>query len=427
MNAIEHLAGGLAPRAKEPGIGFLFQEEWGDRSALMLGFVLAAALAVLAGTSVAADEVRQGVPEMGPRPQPAPPVKPEALEAAIGRGVDFLLMRQNKDGSWGSARNTKELNVYAPVPGAHHAFRSAVTAMAVCALLEAAGSRHDALPAVDRGERWLLENLPRLRRADETAIYNTWGHAYAIQGLARLLDHRRDDPNRQAQIRNRIEEQIDMLQRYECVDGGWCYYDFNAHTQRPSGSSISFVSATVLVALHDAQRVGLQVPSKPIQRAIASIHRQRKPDFSYCYGEYLKYRPMHVINRPAGSVGRSQACNVALRLWGDPAVTDQVLRTWLDRLFARNCWLDAARKRPVPHESWAAVAGYFFYYGHYYAARCIEQLPASERAGYQDHLASVLLHLQEKDGSWWDFPLYDYHQQYGTAFALMALARCRKK
>jgi hypothetical protein len=25
-----------------------------------------------------------------------------------------------------------------------------------------------------------------------------------------------------------------------------------------------------------------------------------------------------------------------------------------------------------------------------------------------------------------DFPLYDYHQQYGTAFALMSLHRCRK-
>ena len=33
--------------------------------------------------------------------------------------------------------------------------------------------------------------------------------------------------------------------------------------------------------------------------------------------------------------------------------------------------------------------------------------------------------LQEKDGSWWDFPLYDYHQQYGTAMAIMSLHRCR--
>ena len=35
-----------------------------------------------------------------------------------------------------------------------------------------------------------------------------------------------------------------------------------------------------------------------------------------------------------------------------------------------------------------------------------------------------MLDRQEKDGSWWDYPLYDYHQPYGTAFALMTLHRC---
>jgi len=34
--------------------------------------------------------------------------------------------------------------------------------------------------------------------------------------------------------------------------------------------------------------------------------------------------------------------------------------------------------------------------------------------------------LQEQDGSWWDYPLYSYHKPYGTAFALMALTRCRQ-
>ena len=35
--------------------------------------------------------------------------------------------------------------------------------------------------------------------------------------------------------------------------------------------------------------------------------------------------PMLPVNRPAGSLGRSQACNLALRLWGDTAITDDVL------------------------------------------------------------------------------------------------------
>ena len=44
----------------------------------------------------------------------------------------------------------------------------------------------------------------------------------------------------------------------------------------------------------------------------------------------------------------------------------------------------------------------------------------------QDHLARILMPLQEADGSWWDYPFYDYHQGWGTAFAMMSLWRCRK-
>src|SRR5690606_91106 len=130
------------------------------------------------------------------------------------------------------------------------------------------------------------------------------------------------------------------------------------------------------------------------------------------------------INRPAGSLGRSQACNIALRYWGDDTITDDVLVEWLHRLRERNGWLSIGRKRPIPHESWFAVAGYFFYYGHYYAALCVQDLPAERAAPLRQDLAHIILALQEKDGSWWDFPFYDYHQPYGTAFALMTLVRC---
>ena len=136
-------------------------------------------------------------------------------------------------------------------------------------------------------------------------------------------------------------------------------------------------------------------------------------------------RPMMEINRPAGSLGRSQACNLALRTWGATNITDKVLTEWLERFVVRNEWLGMARKRPVPHESWFQVAGYFFYYGHYYAILCADALPKAESAIYRKQIPALLLPIQEKDGSWWDFPLYNYHQQYGTAFALMTLARCR--
>ncbi|MHC4199614.1 MAG: prenyltransferase/squalene oxidase repeat-containing protein [Planctomycetota bacterium] len=360
-----------------------------------------------------------------PKPRPVTPPAPMAVERAVGRGVDFLLGRQNKDGSWGSARRTKGLNIYAPVPGAHHAFRSAVTSMCVSALIGSGDERPAVREAVRRGEEWIVADLPKLRRANPTAIYNVWGHAYGMQALARMAARRSPDDPYRDRLLALIDQQIELLGRYESVDGGWGYYDFRAHTKKPSSRPNSFTTATVLVAFHDARELGRPPPPKLLERAIATVLRQRKPDSTYLYSGGMRWYPMVPINRPGGSLGRSQACNVALRLWGSSEITDAVLETWLDRLFARSGWLDIGRKRPVPHESWFAVAGYFFYYGHYYAALCIEQLPAERRRRFQDHMAHVLLRLQEKDGSWWDYPFYDYHQPYGTAFALMTLERCR--
>ncbi len=396
------------------------------RRVLWLAALVALLVPSVAEAAKPAKPAKKGSPaESGPRPNPVPTPKPEAIDEAVQRGVEFLLLRQNKDGSWGSARNTKRLNIYAPAPGAHHAFRSAVTSLCISALIEVGEDDKRVTEAIDRGEAWLFEHLPRVRRATGDAIYNSWAHAYSIQALVRMLNRRPDDQERVRRVRKLMESQLDLLQRYECVDGGWCYYDSYAQTKHPSDDSVCFVSATVLVALHEAKQVGVEAPERLIDRATASIRRQRKPDFSYCYSESWKYYPMYPINRPGGSLGRSQACNLAMRLWGDDQVTEEVLTTWLDRLFARNLWLDIGRKRPIPHESWFLVAGYFFYYGHYYAALCIEQLEPADRPPHQDQLAHVLLRLQERDGSWWDYPFYDYHQQYGTAYALMSLVRCR--
>ena len=361
----------------------------------------------------------------GPKPNPVEPTTRQALEESLKRGVDFLLADQNKDGSWGTAERTKGLNIYAPVPGAHHAFRSAVTALCVSALLEVADSRPEASAAIDRGEAWLLENLPHLRRAEPMAIYNVWGHAYAIQALVRLHKHRSGHSDKQAEILKQIAQQVELLDRYEVVNGGWGYYDFNAGTQKPAGDPNSFTTATVLIAFHEAKAIGVEIPQRLIDRGLAAIRRQQKPDGSFVYGEYLKYAPQHPVNMPGGSLGRSQACNLCLRMYGDEKITDATIAAWLNRLWARNLWLDIGRKRPIPHESWYAVAGYFFYYGHYYAALVIDELPENERAAMHQQLAHRLRRLQEKDGSWWDYPLYNYHQQYGTAFALMSLHRCR--
>jgi hypothetical protein len=390
-----------------------------SRSASGWRVVVVAWLAAVAGPAGA--DQRPGATVAQPA---STPVAAADLDAAIARGVAFLVGDQNADGSFGTPGRTKDLNITAGV-GSHHGFRAATTALCVQALIEEDDGSPAVARAIDRGAAWLVAELPDVRRHDPMLIYNVWAHAYGIQALVALHGRRPADAAHRARLEELIRGQFGLLGRYESVEGGWGYYDFGAGTQRPNSSSQSFVNAAVLVAFHDARRIGVEPPEKLLRRALAATEVQRLPDFSYLYGSYLRWQPRRDINRPAGSLGRSQACNLALRLWGDRLVTDAVLEEWLERLVDRNGWLDMGRKRPIPHESFAQVAGYFYFFGHYYAARVIEELPPEARARHRDALARIILAVQDADGSWWDFPLYDYHQQYGTGFALMTLHRCR--
>ena len=227
------------------------------------------------------------------------------------------------------------------------------------ALIEVAPRDPKAVQARQRAESWLLDHLGSVRRASGDALYNNWAHAYGIEALVLMLKEHPADAPRNARIRKLIAQQIDMLARYEFIDGGWGYYDFGAHTRQPSGSTISFVTATVLVALAHARDAGIAVPERIVKRATDSILRQRKPDFSYDYGEYLKYFPLMPVNRPGGSLGRSQACNLAMLLWGDRLVTNAILRTWLDRLFAAisgSIWAASVPFRTNRGSRWPATS-----------------------------------------------------------------------
>ena len=388
--------------------------------------VFALAIVVLLAQAALSQEPGTNPATTGPKPGPITPPSSVELEGAIVRGVTFLLEIQNKDGSWGSAHRTKDMNIYVPVPGSHYGLRAAVTALALTALIESKDQRDEVQTAIDRGGEWLFANLSRVRRANGDMLYNVWTHAYALPTLIQLAERHPDNAAEQEKIASLIDLQIDLLERFASIDGGWGYYDFNTQSKRPGASSSSFTTAAILVALHEAEAHGVKVPQDMIKKANDSIRRQRTPDFCYVYGETHKYRPMTPINRPPGSLGRSQACNLATRLYGDELVTDQVIKTWLDRLYSRNEWLGFGRKTPIPHESFAQVAGYFYYFGHYYAARCIDVLPADEQPYFKDHLAHIIIPLQEKNGCWWDYPLYNYHESYGTAMAISTLVRCRK-
>jgi hypothetical protein len=352
----------------------------------------------------------------------------DAIEESMRRGVDFLIGHQNKNGSWGSATRTKNLNIYAPVPGAHHAYRAGASGLALAGLIDAADPRPEASSAIVRAAAWTAAELPKLRRANQTTTYNIWGHAYGMRAMSRL-HARESDPKKRAVWASLAQQQVDLANRYEDINGGWGYLDIYSGltTQRPSGLPTAFTTASMLLAMAEAHAtMGVTLDEKIVKSSIAGIHSQRTPDFSYTYSFPHRMRPRSDINRPAGSLARSQACNAALRIFGEAMVTDEVLVTWADRFLAREGFLSNVRKRPVPHEGAFKIAGYFYYYGIYYFTESVRLLPQENHAAYAEKIVALLLERQEKDGSWWDYPLYDYHQPYGTGYALMALAWCRQ-
>jgi hypothetical protein len=73
-----------------------------------------------------------------PRAKPVTPTG-SAVDASILCSVDSLPRWQNKNGSRGTARRTKNLNIVGPVPGSHWSYRAVTAAIVVSALLETVG------------------------------------------------------------------------------------------------------------------------------------------------------------------------------------------------------------------------------------------------------------------------------------------------
>lgn len=346
------------------------------------------------------------------------PVRAREISTAIRDGARYLVDTQNRDGSWGSSGGSRGFDLYAPVPGSHDGFRSATTALCVLALLEAKGPQD----TINRGLEWLITTEPA-RRAQPDVMYNVWGNTYALQALAAGYESTHEELAR-ARLRLAAERQVELLRRYETHAGGWNYYDFDIGSRSPGSWPTSFGTAAALVAFFDADRAGLDMPEDLIRRAKAAVEGCRKPDGSYIYDLGFRYYPNHPANQPKGGLGRMQAGNVALYLWGSGLVDKSKLRMGLEKMAEEHRFLEVGRKRQYPHEAFYMNSGYYYYFGHYYAARAIDLIDPADRAVRRARLAAFVLPHQEEDGSWWDYAMFSYHKPYGTAYALMTLLRC---
>lgn len=354
------------------------------------------------------------------------PVPKEELFESMRAGVDYLLATQNENGSWGGHTDTRNTRLACPWPSGPRTFRAASTALCIIGL-EGTPMRDEPAvqQAIARAEDFLIEETPKIKPGNVRIIYNGWAHAYVLEAFAVHAARLPKDSERYRKLRESAQLQIRQLEQVVAAEGGWGYIYPDYYTVRVSATKpTSFMTATVFVAFKAAEEVfGLKPDSKVFSRSMRFLKDQRTPAGTYLYSASHQYVPHKPINRHTGSLARSPACDLAIKIYEPEVISIRQLNDDLERLWSRRGWLLMSLKKPTPHESFAQNSGYFVFFGYYYVALCFDLLPESTLNRHASQLTRDIVSLQEEDGSWWDYPVYNYHKFYGTGYCLFALAK----
>lgn len=364
---------------------------------------------------------------------PGPRSKPDIALANIAKrasesyasGVAWALANQRPDGNWGSFQSPREREIYLDTLASHRAFQTATTALVAWALIDPSHSDARCKGALERGLGCLESRSPPGRASGNT-FYDVWSHTYLIELSTAVCGDASLAPRHEA-WKAMATREIAHVRREQGTEGGWGYYDFNFTGLHPSGNeSTSFNTSAMVLALKGAQSMGNAIPDGTFQDATRAIRRMQLPSGAFVYGTYAQLNPRADYNKVSGSSGRLQVCNVALYWMHAGEVTVETLLRGVQHLRDTHQYIEIGRGRVMPHESFYRNSGYYYYFGHYYAACALSLVPASpQRTELARWLAQVMINDQNPDGSWFDYPLYGYGKAYATGFALLTLEKLR--
>jgi len=338
-------------------------------------------------------------------------------EAAIQKGLDFLVKTQNKDGSWGShdpkIANLLNFGFKTGNRGSQDAVRIACTAICAEALLFQPNLSKDQQAALDKAIEELLKVQKFAFHPGET--FNTWGYGYKL-GFLVQLNLTDTEGKYQKRLEAAAQSCVDGLLRYQQHTGGWGYY---AGVMKDY-QSMSFNTAFFGLSLFRAKEIGLSVPEGLVIDAAKAVKRQQAPDGSFVYSsDHEKNASGILANLGSGS----RTISSALALFEMGVYNRNQLKQALKVFANGENYLEQGRKLIQPHSAVHQISGYFFFFGYNYATEVAVALGDDVSQKRWDRLAWTMLRTQEKNGSWWDTAAADYGDKWGTGFAIQSLQR----
>ncbi len=353
--------------------------------------------AVAATAALVATVALSGAMARAAAPAPILPdmVTPKTVKA-VDAGLNYLAKTQRANGGW--------LN-----SGGYGTYPAAMTALAGMGLM-AGGSTPETGP-YSRNVTRAMNYLLNIARSHEDGLIagpgsesrSMYGHGFSMLFLAQCYgtELNRDYEKRIRDVLTKavaltVQAQSDLGAQHDHA-GGWIY------TPTSKGDEGS-VTVTQLQALRACRNVGIKVPKKTIDRAVAYLKHCQMADGGICYSARSRGSSRPAIS--AAAIACFYAAGVYDRQTGGKGPEAEMVEKLVR--YVRGA-VGVSRGR--------AWGGHYFY-THFYLAQAWYQRDDKEWKKYYPQIRDRLLQTQSPDGSWNGD---NVGTTYGTALATVIL------